>query len=502
MSQLAVIHTRARVGLDAPEVSVEVHLSSGLPALSIVGLPEAAVRESKDRVRSAIINSGFDFPMTRVTINLAPADLPKEGGRFDLPIALGILAASNQLPAEALQNHEFIGELALTGVLRSVPGTLPAAISATAAGKALVVPQLNAQTAALCPDSTILAATDLLTTCAHFLDKEKLQKASARPASRPFRYPDLSDIKGQQQAKKALMTSAAGAHHLLLYGPPGTGKTMLASRLPGILPDLTEQEALEVTAIHTLSSISSPPDWKQRPFRTPHHSSSAVSLVGGGSQPKPGEISFAHNGVLFMDEFPEFSRIALEVLREPLETGEVVITRAKGQACFPASFQLVAAMNPCPCGYLGDSRKKCRCSPEQIRKYRNKLSGPLLDRIDLHIEVACQKTSALFSSSDSDEYSSDTIRQKVISARQAQIKRQGKYNALLKPVEIEKYCKLEKTEEDYLTKLCDKLGYSARAVHRILRVARTLADLSSSEQINQQHLAEAIHYRKLDREPV
>ncbi|MRI32930.1 ATP-dependent protease [Endozoicomonas sp. OPT23] len=501
MTRLAVVNSRAKCGLHAPAVSVEVHLSAGLPALNIVGLPEAAVRESKDRVRSAILNSGFEFPTSRITINLAPADLPKEGGRFDLPIALGILAASGQLPTEPLENTEFIGELALTGTLRSISGALPAAISATEAKRTLVLPQLNAQTAALCPDSRILAAADLLATCAHILGKEQLQEVSTKPESKSVTYPDLSDIRGQMQAKKALMTSAAGAHHLLLYGPPGTGKTMLASRLPGILPGLNEQEALEVTAIHTLSSISTPPDWKQRPFRTPHHTSSAVSLVGGGSQPKPGEISFAHNGVLFMDEFPEFSRVALEVLREPLETGEVVISRAKGQACFPASFQLVAAMNPCPCGYQGDSQKSCRCTPEQVRKYRNKLSGPLLDRIDLHVEVSTQKTATLFSAPDNDDLNSGNIRQKVISARQTQMTRQGKYNAMLKPAEIEKYCKLEKADQDYLTRLCDKLGYSARAVHRILRVSRTLADLSLEEQISKQHLAEAIHYRKLDREP-
>ncbi len=501
MTRLAIVNSRAKCGLEAPAVSVEVHLSAGLPALNIVGLPEAAVRESKDRVRSAILNSGFEFPTSRITINLAPADLPKEGGRFDLPIALGILAASGQLPTEPLQGYEFLGELALTGALRSISGALPAAISATKAGRALILPQLNSQTAALCPESNILAANDLLNTCAHILGKDQLQKVSAEPESGLLTYPDLSDIKGQLQAKKSLMIAAAGAHHLLLYGPPGTGKTMLASRLPGILPGLTEQEALEVTAIHTLSSMSTPPSWKQRPFRTPHHTSSAVSLVGGGSQPKPGEISFAHNGVLFMDEFPEFSRVALEVLRQPLETGEVIISRAKGQACFPASFQLIAAMNPCPCGYQGDARKSCCCTPEQVRRYRSKLSGPLLDRIDLHVEVASQKTAALFSAPDNDGYDSKTIRQKVISARLAQIQRQGKYNALLKPTEVERYCKLPEVEQDYLTKICDKLGYSARAVHRILRVSRTLADLSSEEHISQKHLAEAIHYRKLDRKP-
>ncbi|WP_062265210.1 YifB family Mg chelatase-like AAA ATPase [Endozoicomonas arenosclerae] len=502
MSRLAVVQTRAKTGLDAPAVSVEVHLSAGLPALNIVGLPEAAVRESKDRVRSAILNSGYEFPVSRITVNLAPADLPKEGGRFDLPIALGILAASGQITQDSLQGYEFLGELALSGELRPVTGSLPASIACNKAGNKLILPKNNANIAALSPGSTVIGATDLLKVCSHLCGMEVLEKAISTRDQESFTYPDLMDVKGQLQAKKALMTSAAGGHHLLFYGPPGTGKTMLASRLPGILPPMNDQEALEVAAIHTLASYNQSPQWKQRPFRNPHHTASAVALVGGGSQPRPGEISFAHNGILFLDELPEFQKVALEVLREPLETGEVVISRAKGQASFPAGFQLVAAMNPCPCGFLGDPQKACQCSPEQVRRYKRKLSGPLLDRIDLQVEVASQKTELLFQAQqDNSDLSSEAIRIRVNQAHAIQQDRQGKSNARLSASEINQYCLLSQKEQNFMTRLCDKLGYSARAVHRILRVARTLADLEEQKDILQKHLAEAVHYRKLDREP-
>ncbi|WP_422139798.1 YifB family Mg chelatase-like AAA ATPase [Endozoicomonas sp. ALC020] len=502
MSRLAVVQTRAKTGLDAPAVSVEVHLSAGLPALNMVGLPEAAVRESKDRVRSAILNSGFEFPVSRITVNLAPADLPKEGGRFDLPIALGILAASGQLKPESLAGYEFLGELALSGALRPITGSLPASIACSQSAHTLLLPQMNAQAAALCPDARVLGAENLLGVCAHLTGNQHLTEATCNRNESPVDYPDLLDVKGQQQAKRGLMTAAAGAHHLIFYGPPGTGKTMLASRLPGILPEMNDHEALEVAAIHTLSSYSQPPSWKQRPFRNPHHTASAVALVGGGSQPRPGEISFAHNGVLFLDELPEFQKVALEVLREPLETREVVISRAKGQASFPAGFQLIAAMNPCPCGYLGDPQKACQCSAEQVRRYKRKLSGPLLDRIDLQIEVSSQKTERLFENPPEDEnLSTEKIRQQVIQARSIQQHRQGKPNARLSASEMDEYCSLNKQEQDFMTRLCDKLGYSARAVHRILRVARTLADIDEDKDIQQKHLAEAVHYRKLDREP-
>ena len=500
MSKIAVIHTRARIGLEAPAVTVEVHLSAGLPALNIVGLPETAVRESKDRVRSALINSGYEFPVSRVTINLAPADLPKDGGRFDLPIALGILAASGQLPMAVLADHEFLGELALTGELRPVTGSLPSAMAVSESKRQLILPASCAETAALCQNVEIYGARHLLEVCSHLTGNERLSPATANQTADSATYPDLLDVKGQQQAKRALATAAAGGHHLLFYGPPGTGKTMLASRLPGILPELTDQEALEVSAIHSLSRHQ-PVPWKQRPFRNPHHTSSAVSLVGGGSHPRPGEISYAHNGVLFLDELPEFQRLALEVLREPLETGEVVIARAKGHARYPAAFQLVAAMNPCPCGYLGDTSRSCDCSPEQVRRYQRKISGPLLNRIDLQVEVAAQETKTLFQpDSDDATLSSATIREQVFQARTRQQHRQGKPNARLTANEITRHCLLYKEHQQFLTSLCDKLGYSARAVHRILRVARTLADLDQQDNINKKHLAEAVHYRKLDRQ--
>ena len=500
VSRLAVIQSRAKTGLEAPAVSVEVHLSAGLPALNMVGLPEAAVRESKDRVRSAIINSGFEFPASRITVNLAPADLPKEGGRFDLPIALGILAASGQLKTKSLADYEFLGELALSGLLRPVTGALPAAIASTEKQRTLILPESSAKAAALCPDSTVFGASSLLSVCAHVIGDQLLEQSVCERESEGWHYPDLADVKGQMQAKRALQVAAAGNHHLLLFGPPGTGKTMLASRLPGILPELSEHESLEVAAIYSLTSHNTAPVWKQRPFRTPHHTASSVALVGGGGQPRPGEISYAHNGVLFLDEFPEFQKHALEVLREPLESGQVVISRSKGQACFPAAFQLVAAMNPCPCGYLGDSQKSCRCSPDQIRRYQKKLSGPLLDRIDLQIEVSGQTSATLFQDqSDDHEYSSEKLRETVKHARALQIDRQGKANAFLQPSEINRYCTLDSDEQAYLTRLCDKLGYSARVVHRVLRVARTLADIELQPAIKRKHLAEAIHYRKLDR---
>lgn len=490
---LAIVHTRARVGIHAPLVSVEVHLSNGLPGLAIVGMPETAVRESKDRVRSALINSHFEFPARRITINLAPADLPKEGGRFDLPIAIGILAASGQLPAKALESLEFVGELALSGELRAVPGCLAAVMAAHRQGRTSVVPAENGAEAALADTPTFVAA-NLLQVCACLQERSDWHRAS-RPAAEPHAdaHADLADVRGQPLARRALEVAAAGNHNLLFYGPPGTGKTLLASRLTSILPPLTREEALEVALIHSL--VSSQSALGQRPFRHPHHSASAPALVGGGSIPRPGEISLAHKGVLFLDELPEFPRSVLEVLREPLEHGEVRIARAQTTAVFPCEFQLVAALNPCPCGYAGESR--CRCTPDQISRYRGRLSGPLLDRIDMHVPVRALDPDQL--RGPSQEEASAVVATRVAQARQRAHDRQGKANQYLTPKELDRYVSLTDDQHGLLSEATKSLGLSVRAWHRILRVARTLADLDAANRIEDKHLCEALGYRTLDR---
>jgi magnesium chelatase family protein len=491
---LSIVHSRAQVGVGAPAVTVEAHLANGLPALTLVGLPEASVKESKDRVRSAIINSGLNFPVRRITLNLAPADLPKDGGRFDLAIALGILAASGQVPIDSLRDVECLGELALSGAIRSVQGVLPAALAARDAGRALVVPRENAEEACLASGLSVLAANNLMELVAHFNGQQRIPPYSANGLlliSKP--YPDLSEVQGQVAAKRALLVAAAGAHNLLFSGPPGTGKTLLASRLPGLLPPLVEHEALEVAAIQSVASHVPLKNWPQRPFRHPHHSASGAALVGGGSRPQPGEITLAHHGVLFLDELPEFDRKVLEVLREPLESGEIVIARARDKIRFPARFQLVAAMNPCPCGYLGDPSGRCSCSTDQIARYRNKLSGPLLDRIDLHLTVARETTALTPVAQPGDDTASAAAR--VAEARDRQLQRQGCANAFLDLPGLREHCTLSTEDEKWLETACERLTLSLRAAHRLLKVARTLADLEQMDRIGRGHVAEALQYR-------
>lgn len=499
---LAVVNTRAKIGIEAPQVTVEVHLSNGLPGLSIVGLPEAAVKESKDRVRSALINSQFEFPARRITINLAPADIPKDGSRFDLPIAIGILAASNQLPEESIRGREFVGELALSGDLRGVVGILPAAIACGQRQYQLFVPTGNADEAALSQTTEVYGADDLLTVCAHLQNKKQIVTSHFSPPQGSVEMLDLDDVVGQMLAKRALEVAAAGAHNLLFYGPPGTGKTMLATRLIGILPPLTHAQALSVATIYSLSGKAKQ-SWQSPPYRAPHHTASAVALVGGGSKPRPGEISLAHHGVLFLDELPEFQRQVLEVLREPLESGEISISRANAQVKFPAQFQLIAAMNPCPCGYLNSRspRNNCRCTPDQVRRYRQKISGPLLDRIDLHVSVNNLSATELQQLPKGEKTA--VVRQRVLTARKIQQQRQQKTNSQLTHKEIESYCAIQQKEKNLLNNAMEKLGLSARAYHRILKTARTLADLSNEANIGTVHLSEAITMRSLDRkEPV
>ena len=505
---LAVLRSRALAGMEAPAVSVEVHLANGLPSLTIVGLPDAEVREAKDRVRAALQNVGFEIPSRRITINLAPADLPKESGRFDLPIALGILAASGQIPSNELDRYEFAGELSLSGQLRPVRGALAMTFAIGRGGaqpgsrpeqarRAFILPKSNADEAALVADASIHPADTLLEVCAHFAALDEGARLPRYRTSRPLlppRYPDFSDVKGQRHTKRALEIAAAGNHSILLVGPPGAGKSMLASRFPGLLPPMTDEEALEAAAVQSLTGSFSAERWRSRPFRSPHHTSSGVALVGGGGVPRPGEVSLAHCGVLFLDELPEFDRKVLEVLRQPLESGVITISRAAHQADFPARFQLIAAMNPCPCGWQGHPSGKCRCTNESAQRYRDRISGPLLDRIDMQIEVNAMSPGAM--SAQADGESSAAIAARVAAAHGVQLARQGKPNQRLSTHEIDRLCVPDAAGDTLLRSAMSMMNWSARAYHRVLKVARTIADLAGAPAIDAAHMAEAIGYRR------
>ena len=492
---LAVVRSRAGLGMEAPQVNVETHIAPGLPRLAIVGLPEAAVRESRDRVRSAILQSGLRFPSRNITINLAPAELPKQGGRYDLAIALGILAADRQLPEASLAGLEFLGELALSGALRTVRAVLPCALACRAAGHTLVVPRQDGPEAALVRGLSILGADHLLEVCAHLQGQQKLPSKFSAPPLAPEEDagPDLAQVRGQHQAKRCLEIAAAGGHNLLLVGPPGVGKTLLAQCLPGLLPPLSEDQAVAIAAIHSLAASRRPHEqWRRPPFRSPHHSCSATALIGGGSVPGPGEVSLAHHGVLFLDELPEFPRHALESLREPLEAGVVSIARARHRLQLPGRFQLIAAMNPCPCGYQGHERHSCRCSPAQLQRYQSKLSGPLLDRIDLQLELA-DPPRRLFGK-EPDQVGSAVVRRRVEAARSCQQERNGMLNAHLPGANLEHRCQPQ-PEARRMLELALKRGISIRSCHRLLKVARTIADLEPGRKLDGDCMAEALTLR-------